>query len=104
MAQRQTHNVRRHEICSFHLSPLADVKVLAIGAKPVTTSRSDREYLGPRHVVDYRLLLDRINMPSDHLSIDQELEFSTNVLSDPAKANLSLGNVAVSSACCASDS
>ena len=42
-------------------------------------------------------------MPSDHLSIDQELEFSTNVLSDPAKANLSLGNVAVSSTCRASD-
>jgi hypothetical protein len=53
--------------------------------------------------VDYRLLLDRINVSSDHFSVDQELEFSADILADPAEADLSLGNVAVSSACCASD-
>jgi len=53
--------------------------------------------------VDYRLLLDRINVPSDYFSIDEKLEFSANVLADPAKTHLSLGNIAVSSACCASD-
>ncbi len=53
--------------------------------------------------MDYRLLLDWIDMPGDHFSIDQELEFSTDILADPAKTHLSLGNIAVSSACCASD-
>src|SRR5713101_5614224 len=52
MAQRQADNVGRHEVCSFHFSPLADVKVLAVGAEPVTTSRSDREYFGSGHVVN----------------------------------------------------
>ena len=53
--------------------------------------------------MDYRLLLDWIDMPGDHFSVDQELEFSADVLADPAKAHLSFRNVAVSSACCASD-
>ena len=53
--------------------------------------------------MDYRLLLDWIDMPGDHFAVDQELEFSADILADPAKAYLSLGNIAVSSACCASD-
>ncbi len=53
--------------------------------------------------MDDGLLLDRIDVPSDHFSIDEKLEFSSDVLSDPAEAYLSLGNVAVSGACCASD-
>ena len=53
--------------------------------------------------MDYRLLLDRIDVSGDHFSIDQELEFSADILADPAKAYLSFGNVAVSGACCASD-
>ncbi len=53
--------------------------------------------------MDYRLLLDWIDMPGDHFSIDQELEFSADILADSAKAHLSFWNVAVSSACCASD-
>jgi hypothetical protein len=42
-------------------------------------------------------------VPGDYFSIDEELEFSADILADPAKAHLSFGNVAVSSACCASD-
>jgi hypothetical protein len=103
MAQRQAYHVRRHEIGSFHFSPLANIKVLAVRTKPITASRGDREYFRSGHVVDYGLFLDRVNMSSDHFSIDEKLEFSADVLSDPAEANLSLGNVAVSSACCASD-
>jgi len=53
--------------------------------------------------MDHRLLLDRIDVPRDHFSIDQKLELSSDVLSDAAKADLSFGNVAVSGACCASD-
>jgi len=82
---------------------LADVKVLAIRTKPVTTRGGDGEYFRPWHVVDYGLLFDRINMSGDYLSINEKLELSTDVLSDAAKAHLSFGNVAVSGACCASD-
>ena len=53
-------------------------------AKPVTTCRGDGEYLGPGHVVDHGLLLDWVDVSGDHFSIDQELELSTDVLSDPA--------------------
>ena len=53
--------------------------------------------------MDYGLFLDRVNMSGDHFSVDQKLELSTYVLSDATKANLSFRNVAVSSACCASD-
>jgi len=53
--------------------------------------------------VDYGLFLDRVDVASDHFSVDQELEFSADVLSDAAKAHLSFWNVAVSRACCASD-
>jgi len=72
-------------------------------AEPVTTCRGDGEYLGSGHVVDHGLLLDWVDVSGDHFSIDQELEFSADVLSDAAKADLSFGNVAVSGACCASD-
>src|SRR2546428_408867 len=51
----------------------------------------------------YRLLFNRIDMSSDHLSINEKLEFSTDILAYSAKTHLSLGNVAVSSAGCASD-
>jgi hypothetical protein len=42
-------------------------------------------------------------MSGDHFSVDEKLQLSSYVLSDAAKAHLSLGNVAVSGACCASD-
>src|SRR2546425_10587102 len=103
MAQREAYYMRGHQVCSFNLSPLANVKVLTVRAEPVTTSSSDREYLRPGHIVDYGLFLDRVNMSSDHFAIDEKLQLSTDVLSDPAKAHLSLGNVAISGACCASD-
>ena len=50
-----------------------------------------------------RFLLDRINMSSNHLPIDKEMEFATNILSDPTESNLSFGNITVASAGCASD-
>ena len=42
-------------------------------------------------------------MSGDHFSVDEELEFSTDILADSAEANFTLWNVAVSSARCASD-
>ena len=53
--------------------------------------------------MDHGLLFYRIDVPGDYSSVDEELEFSADVLADSAKAYLSLGNVTVSSACCTSD-
>ena len=53
--------------------------------------------------MDHRFFLDRINVSRDHFSVDEELEFSADVLADSAEAHLTLGNVAVSGARCASD-
>jgi hypothetical protein len=53
--------------------------------------------------VDYGFLLDGINMACDDFSVDEKLEFSSDILSNSTKADLSFGDVAVSGACCASD-
>src|SRR5207244_11433322 len=87
-----------HHISPFNLTPLADVEVLAVRTEPVTARRGNREYLRTRHVVRYRLLLYRIDVPSNHLPIDQEMQFATNILSHTAKSNLPLGNLTVASA------
>ena len=71
--------------------------------EPVTARRGDGEYFGSWHVVDDWFFLDRIDVPCDHFSVDEKLEFSSDVLSDAAKSHLSFWDVAVSSACCASD-
>jgi hypothetical protein len=43
-------------------------------------------------------------MSRDHLTVDQEVELSIDVLADSAQANLSFGNIAISGACGTSDS
>ena len=48
-------------------------------------------------------LLDRINVSSNHFSIDQEMEFAPDILPDTAQPNLSVGNVTVASTRCATD-
>lgn len=51
-----------------------------------------------------RFLLDRVDMSSDDFPVNEKLQFSPNVLPDAAQSDLTLGYVAIPSACSASDS
>ncbi len=45
-------------------------------------------------------LLNRINVPSNHLPIDQKMELAANILANTTEANLSFRNVAISGTSC----
>src|SRR2546426_7744779 len=103
MTHSQRRDLRRHHVRPFDLPSLADVKVLAIRTQPVTTGCGYREYLRTGHVMCDWFLLYRIDMSGNHFPIDQEMELAANILPDPTQPNLSLGNVTIASARCASD-
>ncbi len=72
-------------------------------AEPVATGGGDGEDFAARHVVDDRLLLNRVHMSRDDFPVDEELEFATDVLAYPTETNLTIRDVAVPGAGCALD-
>lgn len=83
---------------------MADVIVLAVLAGPAASCGGDAEYFGAWHVMGYGLLLDRVYVPGDDFSVDEELEFAPGVLAYSAEADFSLWYVAVAGAGGAADS
>src|SRR2546426_2502741 len=55
MAQRQAHHIRRHQVCSLHLPPLANVMILAVATVVKDYAISNIVVVGDTFEAVYRL-------------------------------------------------